>query len=118
MLKTYQANHSDRNPGIACIQVLVPDEYISAKDLRRALAVYSLENAPLAGGAPDKHDRCFHFMLFDWLRTLKQLLDNRKIPYTVTRRFHLPDIHGIDKVNHFERAILHSGTMVLDKTTI
>lgn len=118
MLRSYHAIHADRNPGIACIEVQIPDEYISAKDLRRALSVYSLQNAPLAGDAPDKNDRCFHFMLFDWLRTLKQLVDNRKIPYTVTRRFYLQDIHGIDKVNQSGQRIPHCDTRLVYETAI
>lgn len=74
---------------IQCVEILVSKDsvYKSSHNLQWTLSVYSLENAPAKGNLPLTNSEVFHFMVYDWTRTLKQLLDDHQIPYSIVQFF-------------------------------
>lgn len=77
-----------RPSNIQCLEVVIPKTFISnsGHHFFRTLSLYSLHNHPVAD--PDFPDaEIFHFMVYDWKRTIKALLEDRKIPFTVLQYF-------------------------------
>ena len=76
---------------VQCIELLVSKISLerSGNNLLSTLSVYSLENRPLQKKFAADGCEGFHFMVYDWNRTIKRLLDDFKIPYTVTQYFSL-----------------------------
>ncbi|MEX1240066.1 MAG: hypothetical protein WEB30_10125 [Cyclobacteriaceae bacterium] len=59
----------------------------SAHNLHWTLSVYSLENQPVKKNRSIHNSEIFHFMVYDWKRTIKQLLEVQKIPYSIIQYF-------------------------------
>lgn len=112
MMRNYNAHYLHGKPGIQCVEVLIPGKFISANDLHRTLSLYSLQNEPVASNLPDQDHQRFHFMLYDWLRTLKLVLDDRKIPYAINKCFSLPDIHSEGNIMTVDQAYMTSDAML------
>ena len=81
---------------IQCIEVLILQSYLrnSSLNIFRTLSVYSLENQPVQKDRPLHNSEIFHFMTYDWNRTIKKLLDDHKVPYAVIQNFSAANIPG------------------------
>jgi hypothetical protein len=112
-MKNYNGYHLQSTPAIQCVEVLIPDKSISANDLYRTLSLYSLQNEALANNPTNADQQGFHFMLYDWLRTLKVVLDDRKIFYTIIKCFSLPDIHSNGNDAAADPAYIASDAMLI-----
>ena len=88
---------------IRCLEVLISTKVLT-NNLQWTLSVYSLENQPVRGIATMENSITFHFMVFDWRRTIKKLLDDNQIPYTITQYFNAGSLYseslsgGSDKI--------------------
>jgi hypothetical protein len=67
-------------PGIPCLEVLISKRAIDA-GLYATLSLYSLENRPVRKNLDIHHSEIFHFMLFDWERSLRMLLEDHNINF-------------------------------------
>lgn len=74
---------------IQCLEVLIPKSFIvnSVHNLHWTLSVYSLENHPVKKHPSIHHSEVFHFMVYDWKRTIKPLLEELKIPHSIIQYF-------------------------------
>ena len=74
---------------IQCIEVLISKNSIanSRHNLEWTLSVYSLENHPVSKGKSLLNSEIFHFMVYDWKRTIKQLLEDHQIAYSIIQYF-------------------------------
>lgn len=83
---------------IQCVEVLILRNAVLYSDnLARTLSVYSLENQPVAKSIGLDNSEVFHFMLYDWKRTIRELLDDNKVSYSVIQFFTPDDIYSDDK---------------------
>lgn len=77
--------------GIRCIEVLISRKLMSGSQLDLwPLSVYSLENNPVKQHYAEQGADVFHFMVYDWERTIKKILERNQIPYSVIQYF-IPD---------------------------
>lgn len=74
---------------VQCIEVLIPRNFIlnSGNNLHWTLSVYSLENHPVRKNRGIHNSVIFHFMVYDWKRTIKDLLERHQIPYSIIQYF-------------------------------
>jgi hypothetical protein len=74
---------------IQCIEVLISKSSIanSRHNLEWTLSVYSLENHPASKSKSLLNSEIFHFMVYDWKRTIKQLLEDHQIAYSIIQYF-------------------------------
>ena len=81
--------NANERPGIQCVEVLISKNYVSDyhDNIFWTLSVYSLENQPVKKDREVNDFEIFHFMVYDWKRTIKRLLDDRQIPYSVIQHF-------------------------------
>jgi hypothetical protein len=81
--------HATKKDRIQCLEVLISRRYItnSNNNLLWTLSVYSLENKPVIKNRAVHNSEVFHFMVYDWNRTIKQLLDEYQIPYSIIEFF-------------------------------
>ena len=88
-MRTYEQDQIKGAPGIECLEVLISGNPLSDgnQSLFRTLSLYSLHNHPLQGNRLAQDSGIFHFMAFDWERTIKSLLEMRKVRFTVLRYF-------------------------------
>jgi hypothetical protein len=79
----------NKEPKVQCLEVLVSRASLerSGNNLQWTLSVYSLENQPVRKKFSENDSEIFHFMVYDWKRTIKQLLENLKIPFSITQYF-------------------------------
>jgi hypothetical protein len=82
--------------GIQCVEVLVSRNYVGERNhqLSWTLSVYSLQNHPVRTNHDSHNSEMFHFMLYDWKRSVKKLLDDQQIPYSIVGYFCPASIHG------------------------
>jgi hypothetical protein len=83
------------NNEVQCVEIVVTKSSLqrSGNNLQWTLSVYSLENQPFEIHLPEEKGEKFHFMVYDWKRTIKHLLDDLKIPYAITRYFFTDTIY-------------------------
>jgi len=82
-------------PGIPCVEVLVSRSSLTnTNNLLWTLSVYSLENRPVKKLRELHNSEIFHFMVFDWKRTVKQLLERNKVSYSVIQFFTTDSINA------------------------
>lgn len=73
---------------IRCMEVMISREGLEKNaGLFWTLSVYSLENQPVAKPKAGSDSEVFHFMVFDWKRTIKELLDKHQVSYTIMEYF-------------------------------
>ena len=73
---------------IQCVEILVSKRPISSSyNLLWTLTVYSLENQPVKKNLSLKDSEVFHFMVYDWNKTIKHLLDDHQVPYSIVQFF-------------------------------
>lgn len=77
--------------GIPCLEVLVSKRAIDA-GLYATLSLYSLENRPVRKNLDIHHSDIFHFMVFDWDRSLKILLQDHNVNFSVVQKFFVTDL--------------------------
>ena len=75
--------------GIHCVEVLISKNHVGDyhDNIFWTLSVYSLENQPVKMNRDVSDFEIYHFMVYDWKRTIKQLLDDRQIPYSIIQQF-------------------------------
>ena len=117
-MRNYNTDYLHGQDGIHCVEIVIPESFISAHDLYRTLSLYSLQNEPLADNPSGECHQSFHFMLYDWLRTLRLLLDDKRIQYTVIKRFSLADIHGDGKDTSSDTHLITSGAFMIYETAM
>lgn len=85
----------NKDSKVQCIEILVSKISLerSGNNLPWTLSVYSLENQPIKKNLTEDCCESFHFMVYDWKRTIKRLLNDLKIPYSVTQYFALNTIY-------------------------
>ena len=81
---------------IQCLEVLIPRSFIvnSGHNLHWTLSVYSLENQPVQKNRFIHNSEIFHFMVYDWKRTIKHLLEDQQIPYSIIQYFSPESIYN------------------------
>lgn len=81
---------------IQCLEVLIPKNFIAkgGHNLHWTLSVYSLENQPVRKNRAIHNSEIFHFMVYDWNKTIKQLLEDHKIPYSIIQYFNPKTIYS------------------------
>lgn len=86
---------TEKKSNIQCIEVLISRSYVrdSNQNLFWTLSVYSLENHPVKRNRSLHNSEIFHFMVYDWQRTIKKLLDGQQIPYSIVQYFSPESIH-------------------------
>lgn len=87
------SNATKNKSGIPCVEVLISRNHLNTTNtnLHWTLSVYSLENQPVTKNRVAILDsEIFHFMVYDWNRTIRDLLEGHQIPYSVVR-FFIPD---------------------------
>ncbi|MGC1240420.1 MAG: hypothetical protein WA874_02475 [Chryseosolibacter sp.] len=101
MKQTERMSGSKMNPDkketpIQCIEILVSKKYLqnNHNNLHWTLSVYSLENQPVTKDRSLHNSEIFHFMVFDWKRTIKQLLDKFQVPYSIIQYFSPDTVHA------------------------
>lgn len=79
---------------VQCVQVRISKRYVSKihDNMMWTLSVYSLENQPVKKDRVVHDSEVFHFMAYDWSRTIKQLLQDQQIPYSIAGYFSLDNI--------------------------
>ncbi len=93
-----ESNRRDANQesNIQCVEVVISKSYLTDHDtnnLRWVLSVYSLENEPVKKEHPIPNAEGFHFMVYDWSRTIKRLLEHHQVPYSIIEFFTLDSIY-------------------------
>ncbi|HET9053095.1 MAG TPA: hypothetical protein VFM90_02910, partial [Cyclobacteriaceae bacterium] len=86
---------ASKEPNIQCVEVVISRNYLRdhTNNLLWTLSVYSLENQPVKKDHAIPNSEGFHFMVYDWTRTIKQLLEQNQIPYSVIGFFSLESIY-------------------------
>ena len=72
---------------VECLEVLISKTLAASSNLFWTLSVYSLENQPVKKDRSAHNSEIFHFMVYDWNRTIQQLLEENKIPYSIIQYF-------------------------------
>ena len=113
-MRRTQVTTTNQPSGIQCLEVLIPKTLISnsSQTLFRTLSLYSLHSHPVKHYPGVHHSEIFHFMIFDWKRTILNLLEDRKIPFTIVRYFS-PDTLYYDTVVGDLSESVHSNDVVL-----
>lgn len=81
-----------RSGNIQCIEVLVSKKFANSEKGLRPLSVYSLENQPVKKSI--RNSEVFHFMLYDWKRTIQKVLEENQVAYSVIRLFNTETVYG------------------------
>ena len=94
---------------IQCVEVLVSRNYVREdnKNLFWTLSVYSLQNQPVKTSRASNNSEVFHFMVYDWKRSLKKMLDEQQVPYSVVEYFSPDSIHADDPKRHVSTEVAH-----------
>jgi hypothetical protein len=98
-------------PTINCLEVLIPRMYLdnNVDNICWTLSVYSLENAPVESM---NHSDAFHFMVYDWRRTIRKLLEQHQIPFSVVQYFTFDTIPSAAALEPYVYA--GDGTVLID----
>ena len=87
-MRDRNSNATKKATDVRCLEVLISKRFIAgSQNLLWTLSVYSLENQPVSKDRALHNSEVFHFMVFDWERTIRHLLDRNKVPYTVIQFF-------------------------------
>ena len=88
-MRSNEPAQANQPSNVQCVEVLIPKTFISnsGHHLFRTLSIYSLHNHPVRNNPSAHHSEIFHFMVYDWKRTLRQLLEQRKVPFTILQYF-------------------------------
>ena len=115
-MKNSNSSAANQESHIQCIEVLISKSYI-AKNLQWTLSVYSLENHSISRYPSIHNCDVYHFMNFDWKRTIKQLLENHQVPYSVIQYFSPQTIHAkVEVIPEFEENAILSALDQMEET--
>src|SRR5687768_13242461 len=115
-MKNSNSDAANQESLIQCVEVLISRTSI-AKNLKWTLSVYSLENSPVSRYPAIHNCDVYHFMNFDWKRTIKQLLEDHQVPYSVIQYFSSQSIHaGIEGNLAFDENTILSAVDQLEET--
>jgi hypothetical protein len=115
-MKKTNSNAAKQESNIQCVEVLIATTSLP-KNLRWTLSVYSLENNPVSPHPAIHNCEVYHFMIFDWRRTVRQLLENHPVPYSVIQYFSARDIHaGVEPNLSFDENAIHSALDQIEET--
>lgn len=86
------------NCQVQCLEVSISKSVLEnlGHNLIWTLSVYTLDNQPLHSLFEEVDVMRFRFMVYDWKKTIKRLLDGHQIPYS-TDRFILDSVHRQSK---------------------
>ncbi len=98
-MKEINVIDSSAKASIRCVEVLISRDFLrrDSDNLFWTLSVYSLENQPVRGNRDVNHAVLFHFMLYDWSRTIKDLLDAHQVPYSIVQFFDPETIYSDER---------------------
>jgi hypothetical protein len=84
---------------VPCLEVSLSRRVIenSGSNLLWTLSVYSLDNQPLGSGVVNGEIIRYHFMIYDWRKTIKLLLDDIGVSYTVLQYFTVDTLYRSPK---------------------
>ncbi len=87
---------NSRKAAVHCVEVLIAEDFLrhNPENLLWTLSVYSLENQPVKKDRDVSKAVIFHFMVYDWRRTIKDLLEIRQIPYSIVQYFDPESIYS------------------------
>lgn len=88
-MKEHNRHGVNEKGEIQCIEVLVSTDSLvnNRHNLQWTLSVYSLEGHAIRKDVPLQGAEAFHFMVYDWNRTIRQLLETNQVPYSIVRLF-------------------------------
>ena len=94
-------------PAINCLEVIIPRMYLdnNVDNIFWTLSVYSLENAPVQSSK--NQDDVFHFMVYDWKRTIEKLLKRHQIPFSIVQYFTFDNISSAYEINYSDFEFSH-----------
>ena len=116
--KNSNPHAANRESSIQCVEVLVSRTSV-VKNLQWTLSVYSLENNPVSANPAVHNCDVYHFMNFDWKRTIRQLLEDHKIAYKVVQYFSPETIHaGLEHRLSFNESDMISDLHEMEETAI
>ena len=74
---------------LQCVEILVSKKSISTDghNLHWTLSVYSLQNQPVKKDWVKNDCEVFHFMVYDWNKTIKKLLEDHQVSFSVIQFF-------------------------------
>ena len=86
---------------VPCLEVSLSRKVIEicGSNLLWTLSVYSLDNRPLRSGMEQGETMNYHFMVYDWRKTIKQLLDDIDVPYTILQYFTVDTLYRSPRRN-------------------
>lgn len=93
-----KSNHhaTNKKSGIECLEVLISKKPIDNNPkLQWTLSVYSLENQPVKKSRTIHNCEVFHFMVFDWERTLQGILHDYRAAYTIVQYFDVSAVYTV-----------------------
>lgn len=115
-MKKTNSKAANQESSIQCVEVLISTTSLS-ENLRWTLSVYSLENNPVSPHPAIHNCEVYHFMTFDWRRTVRQLLENHPVPYLVIQYFSARDIHaGVEPSRSIDENTIHSALDQIEET--
>lgn len=87
-MRDRNSNATKETRDVRCMEVLISKRFIaSRKDLLWTLSVYSLEHQPVKKNRELHNSEIYHFMVFDWERTIRNFLERNKVPYSIIEYF-------------------------------
>ena len=100
----------DETAAINCLEVLVPKMYLdnNVDNIYWTLTVYSLENAPVKKERSSEQSDTFRFMVYDWRRTIRKLLEHHQIPFSVVQYFTSDSISSADTIDTLDYTSIQS----------
>lgn len=103
----------DETAAINCLEVLVPRIYLdnNVDNIYWTLTVYSLENAPVKKERSSEQSDTFRFMVYDWRRTIRKLLEHRQIPFSVVQYFTSDSISSADTIDTLDYTSIQIGSV-------
>lgn len=95
-MKEGNRDDAKNRSAIQCIEVLIARNCIrnSSHNLFWTLSLYSLQNEPVKKNRSLHNSEIFHFMTYDWKRTIQKLLEDHKIQYSIIQYFSADNVFG------------------------
>ena len=89
VMKRNNSRAASAKAQVQCVEVLVSEDVVlrNGHNLHWTLCIYSLENESVKKHLSLKDSAVFHFMVYDWNRTIKHVLDAHQIPYSIVQFF-------------------------------
>ncbi len=103
-MKQNKGDAAQQQQNIQCVEVLILKDFLSRNaKLCHTLSLYSLQNGPVQNNPLINHTEMYHFMVYDWKRTIKALLEQLRIPYTILVYFSPKTIHSDEPQRNYHQ---------------